>query len=189
MNTVIETIIKRRSTRAYLEKAVPDDFLEAVIEAGLYAPSGGNHQLVRLFIMQGDTVKTLNQALINAFLERELDDARYENKAAIRARQANCDFFFGAPVLISAVAPKDHGNSMADSANALQNMQIAAASLNLGACWVNQPHWQTMHPAVRKPFEAMGMQPNEDIFGSVVLGYPQKESQPPLPRKPGRVVR
>ncbi len=188
MNTVLETIIQRRSTRAYLDKAVEAAHLEAIIQAGLYAPSGGNHQYVRLFVLQGEKLKVLNSALVNAFLERELDPSQYQNKSAVRARQQNCDFFFGAQILISAMAPRNHPNSMADSANALQNMQIAAASLNLGACWINQPHWQTDHPSVRKIFEDMGLREDEDIFGSVIIGHPANEKQPPLPRKPGRVV-
>ena len=188
MNTVIDTIIKRRSTRAYLDKAVDVAHLDAIIEAGLYAPSGGNHQLVRLFVLQGETIKALNSALVSAFLEWELDPSKYQNKSAVRARQQNCDFFFGGQILISAIAPRNHPNGMADSANALQNMQIAAASLDLGACWINQPHWQTDHPAVRKIFEDIGMREDEDIFGSVIIGHPTHEKQPPLPRKPNRVV-
>lgn len=189
MNTVIETIVKRRSTRSYLAKALPEEIIEALAQAGLYAPSGGNHQLVRLFVMQSDKLKELNRALVNALLSSDIAPDRYEYKSVVRARQENCDFFYGAPVLISAVAPRNHSNSMADSAGALQNIQLAASSLSLGACWINQPHWMTSNPLVRKFFEDMGMRSDEDIFGSVIIGYPAQEKQPPLPRKEGRIVR
>lgn len=43
--------------------------------------------------------------------------------------------------VISAVAPRDYDNAMADCAMALENVQLAAAALGLGACWANQPHW------------------------------------------------
>ncbi len=39
-NEVLETIKKRRSVRAYKPDAVPQELLDAVLEAGTYAPTG-----------------------------------------------------------------------------------------------------------------------------------------------------
>ncbi len=189
-NLVIETIIRRRSIRRYLAQPVPEELLEQILTAGLYAPSGGNHQYVRLFVMRDPgRLERLNRELCTAFRQRELDPSNYQNKSAVRARAADCHFLFHAPVLISAVSPREHGNSMADSANALENMQLAAASLGLGACWINQPHWMTGCPAVRAIFEEMGMTAGEDIFGSIIVGYPDQTIPAPPPRKEGRIVR
>lgn len=40
MNQVIQTIKTRRSVRAYKQDPVPEDMLDAVLEAGTYAPTG-----------------------------------------------------------------------------------------------------------------------------------------------------
>jgi len=187
---VIDTMIRRRSIRKYLDREVPEDLLDQIIQAGLYAPSGGNHQYVRLFVLQGkERLERLNSELCRAFFERKPDSSDYQNKSVLRARKSGCHFLFHAPVLISAVSPRDHGNSMADSANALENIQIAAAALSLGACWVNQPHWLTDCTPIREVFEELGMSREEDIFGSVVLGYPAAKITSPPPRKEGRIVR
>lgn len=44
MNQVIQAIKTRRSVRAYKADAVPEDMLNAVLEAGTYAPTGMGKQ-------------------------------------------------------------------------------------------------------------------------------------------------
>lgn len=39
-NPALENLLTRRAIRSYKPDAVPDDVLERVIKAGLYAPSG-----------------------------------------------------------------------------------------------------------------------------------------------------
>ena len=48
MNETIRTILFRRSVRAYTDEHVPAELLETILNCGIYAPSGGNHQEVRL---------------------------------------------------------------------------------------------------------------------------------------------
>ena len=43
-NEVLNTIKARRGIRAYKPDAVPAELLDAVLEAGTYAPTGGGHQ-------------------------------------------------------------------------------------------------------------------------------------------------
>ena len=42
---LLELIKKRRSIRSYLPDPIPDEHINKILEAGLYAPSGkiGNH--------------------------------------------------------------------------------------------------------------------------------------------------
>lgn len=47
MNESIRLFLERRSIRKYDSRPVPDEVLDAVLEAGLYAPSGMNTQGVR----------------------------------------------------------------------------------------------------------------------------------------------
>jgi nitroreductase len=78
---------------------------------------------------------------------------------------------------------------MANSANALQNIQLAASALRLGACWISQLHWLTDLPELRNYFKNLGLRSDEDIFGSVAIGYPDVVPVAKLPvRKDGRVA-
>jgi len=190
MNDTISLLIKRRSIRHYLTEQIDDESLELIIKAGLFAPNGGNHQYTRFIVVQNEAKRRELAAMVRQeFAKREVIDGQYQNNAIIRAKKdENYDFTFHAPTLIIAVAPKTHGNSMADSACALENMQIAATSLGLGACWVNQLHWLTDSHSIRSYLEPLGLKEDEDIFGSIVVGYPARPIQEPAPRKEGRVI-
>lgn len=189
MNPTIKTLLTRRSVRKYLPQQITDQQLDIILQTALYAPTGGNNQLTRFIVIQ-------NQNLLEEFkiLTRERMAAKeivpggYQNAAILRAREGKrFDCLMGAPTIIHVVAPKTYDNAMADSANAIQNMQIAATSLNLGACWVNVPHWLTNDAVFRQWMERLGMRPDEDIYGSVVIGYPAGELPSAAPRKPNRI--
>lgn len=42
MNETMKTLLNRRSIRKYKSEQIKDEELNAVLEAGKYAPSGGN---------------------------------------------------------------------------------------------------------------------------------------------------
>ena len=188
-NQTMETILHRRSIRKYTAEGISEESLEQILQAGLYAANGGNHQVVRLFVLHGEHIDELNDAIVQTMASRPIDPSSYQNKSVIRAKGPSCHFFFHAPVLILAVAPADHANSMADSACALENMQIAAASFGLGSCWINTPHWTTDEPLVRELLTRYGVRPEESVFGSVIVGHSDGDWPEPKPRKEGRIVR
>ncbi|MEA4845633.1 MAG: nitroreductase family protein [Clostridiaceae bacterium] len=190
MNDTISLLIKRRSIRRYLAEQIDDESLQLIIKTGLFAPNGGNHQYTRFLVVQNETKRQELRAIVRQeFAKREIIDGQYQNSAIIKAKnQESYDFMFHAPTLIIAVAPRTHGNSMADSASALENMQLAATALGLGACWVNQLHWLTDNQSIRNYLEPLGLKEDEDIFGSIVVGYPDQPIHEPAPRKEGRVI-
>jgi len=48
-NETLEVIKKRRSIRAFTAEQIKDEDLQAVLEAGVYAPSAANQQAWLLF--------------------------------------------------------------------------------------------------------------------------------------------
>lgn len=67
-NEVLETIKARRSVRAYDRKQIPADDLNAILEAGAYAPSGMHYETWH-FTAVCNTVKLeeLNERIKGAF--------------------------------------------------------------------------------------------------------------------------
>ena len=190
MNEIIDVMVKRRSIRHYLAKQISNDDLNCILTAGLYAANGGNLQHPRFIAVQdpeilSNLVKTVREELMIP----EIKEGQYKNKS-IKAAQASEDynFLFHAPTLIIVISDRSWGNSMADSASCLQNMQLAAYSLELGACWVNQLHWLTDTPSIRKIVEGLGMSPEEDIYGSMAVGCPANPLPSPPARKEGRII-
>jgi len=190
MNETISTLLSRRSIRKYTDQKVSQEDLDLILECGLYAASGGNHQVARFTVIENpDVLEALNTLVRSEFRKMEPDGNLYWN-TAIRSshNNPNYDFSFHAPVLILATAPAGWPNGMADCAGALQNIQVAAASLGLGACWVNQLHWLTENHALRTYLESLGISYQEEIYGSVVIGHPQLPPPKAPIRKENRIT-
>ena len=138
---VREAIITRRSTRKYTKEAVPAELLDAVIEAGRYAPSGGNSQTTHFMVIRNrEVLDRLAETVRNEFGKMEITPGLYKSIAnSIRASKAgNYVFHYNAPVLIVLANKADYGNNIADCSCALMNMMLAANELGLGSCWINQ---------------------------------------------------
>ena len=52
MNEVMKTILHRRAIRRFDQRQIPEDVLEQILQAGLYAPSAGGRQGVTLCVCQ-----------------------------------------------------------------------------------------------------------------------------------------
>jgi len=57
MNSVIEVIRQRRSVRSYKDEAVPRNVVEAVIDAGNWAPAGHNLQHWRFVVAEDEAFR------------------------------------------------------------------------------------------------------------------------------------
>lgn len=189
MNCAIENMMKRRSVRAYETRQIKDEDLKLILECALYAPTGGNLQNSRFLVIQNpDLLEELNIAIRDELRSRPIVEGEMMAKGIRRASMENYHFIFHAPTLISAAAPREHSNSMANCCTGLENIQLAATALGLGACWSNQPHWLTDVPSIREIFGRIGLRENEDIFGSVSVGYPAAMAKIAPPRKEGRIM-
>lgn len=190
MNDIINAMINRRSIRHYCPKQISSDALDCILTAGLYAANGGNLQHPRFIAIQKpEILSNLAKTVREELMLQEIKEGQYKNKSIKAARDSkDYNFLFHAPTLIIVVSDRSWSNSMADSAGCLQNMQLAAYSLGLGACWVNQLHWLTDVPSIRNIVESLGMFPEEDIYGSMTVGFPAKPLPAPPLRKKGRVI-
>lgn len=52
MNEVLKTLKGRRSIRAYLPDQIPNEDLQAILEAGIYAPTAHNDQPWHFTVIQ-----------------------------------------------------------------------------------------------------------------------------------------
>ena len=185
-NGVWEAIITRRSTRAYAQKAVERDVLLKVLEAGRYAPSGGNNQSCRFTVITSkEVLEHLVELVESAFAKMEYDETTYASlrSSIIRSREGGYRFHYDAPVLIVISNKKGYGNAMADSACALENMAIMANALDLGTCYINQLHWLDEDEAIRNYLGGFGLPVEETITCALAVGYAGSVDRMP-PRKP-----
>jgi nitroreductase len=133
---LFEAIKNRRSVRRFTAAPVDDEKIEAILEAGRWAPSWGNTQCWRFVVVRAPVVRA---ELTGALLPIKTPDGEIPNPALAG--------FANAPVIIVVCAAMgrtgfgygdkepvtDKGDwFMFDTALAVQNMVLAAHALGLG---------------------------------------------------------
>lgn len=184
---ILEFIKSRRSTRRFRPDAVEPEKLDAVIEAGRFAPSGGNSQSTHFIVIENRQVlDKLAEMVQQAFSVMEVTPGMYRSLAgSIRASQkGGYVFHYNAPVLILTANQADYGNNIADCSCALENMMLQANALDLGSCWINQLRWLNGDEAITQYLRTLGLADGEKVYGALSVGYPASglPERTPLPR-------
>jgi nitroreductase len=181
-NPVIDCILARRSTRDFEPTPIPPEQLETILNAAIWAPSGSNSQSWLFTAIQKPEVMAELQAILRtAFAERYVPDDDYPAKHSMKnsVTKEGYQSFNRAPVLIIASNRPHYENAMADCALALENIFLAAQSLGLGSCYINQLHWATKDPPLRDFLAGLGIPKEHVICSSAAIGVIRKESLPP----------
>ena len=168
MNDIIQAMKDRRSFRKYTDEPVPREMIEQVIEAGLWAPSGMGKQ----------------SPIIVAITDKEQRDALARANAAVMGGAG--DPFYGAPVVLVVLAPREVGTYVYDGSLAMGNMLLAASSLGLGSCWIHRAKEVFDTPEYQKLLADLGVEGDYEGIGNCILGWPDQEPAP-KPRREGRV--
>ncbi len=103
-NEVLQAIKTRRSIRSFSENGVPDGLLEAVLEAGTYAPTGGGKQSPIIIAIK-DPVYRKEIACLNA-----------------EVMGKDTDPYYGAPIVILVLADGKASTFVEDGSCVLENM-------------------------------------------------------------------
>lgn len=158
-----EVIARRRSIRRFdVKRAVSDAEITSLLEAATTAPSAGNIQPWRFFVVRSR-------------------EARERLASALSQRWATA-----APVVIVvAVDPRpsaarygqrgEHLYCIQDTAAAIQTILLAAVDLGLGSCWVGAFD-------DRAVAEAVGAVPPVTPVAVLPIGYPAESASRPRRR-------
>lgn len=170
MNETMHTLLNRRSVRKFKSGQIADEELNAVLEAGKYAPSGGNQQSA-LFVVVQDKGTLEKLAKMNAaVLGKEIDP------------------YYGAPTIILVFADTTKATPLEDASLALGNMFNAAYSLGLGSCWIHRTKGMFESEEGKALLEEWGVEGTYVGVGSCILGYPDGKYPTAAPRKEKFVV-
>lgn len=157
MNEVLNNILTRRSIRSFKKEQIKDEELEAILKAGIYAPSGMNRQSWQFTVVQ-------NKEKINEL-------AKVVREELGRDEGYN---FYAPPTLIMLSNDRDNSNGLADCSCALENIFLMANSLGIGSCWINQLKTICDNEKVRNLLNEFGIPQNHIVWGMASLGYPAK---------------
>lgn len=166
INEVIENIKARRSVRVYTDQQVSEEDLLAILEAATYAPNGMHYESWHFTAIQNfDKLMELNNRIKRAFAKS--DDSRLQE----RAYNPNYCCYYHAPTLVIVSNEPTQWWAGMDCACAIENMFLAATSLGIGSCWINQLGTTCDDPEVREFITSLGVPENHKVYGCVALGY------------------
>ena len=173
MNEAMQNLLTRRSVRAYTDKPIPADVLDAVLEAGIYAPSGMNRQPVTLV----------------AVTDAKTRDALSAMNAAVMGREGS-DPFYGAPVVIVVLADRSmSGTAFEDGCLAMGNLMNAAHAMGLGSCWIHRAREEFESEAGKELLKKWGLSGDLVGIGHCILGYAAGDLPEARERRDGRIVK
>lgn len=190
MNETIGTIYRRKSSRNYSERQIPEDVVGKLLECACQAPSGMNAQGWGFTLVRDrGTIETLNRIskrrLLWAIRLARIFIPWKTHKFAgyvSRLKDPNFSIFHGAPLLVFVCVKKDAVTGTLDGAAAAENMFLAAESLGIGSCWIGVAMPLNTSGKARG---ILGIPKSYKIVAPLILGYSEdksekKERKPPV---------
>jgi len=170
VNETIRNILTRRSIRQYKPDQFPDELLHQIVDAGVYAPSAMGRQPWHLVVVRNREKIAEIEREVKAATAR-MPDNPYRDYVS---RDEYSIHFHTAPtfIIVSGDVVLSPRNAHFDCALVLGNMFLAAHSLGIGSCWINQLNVLNDEPGFRAYMTQLGIPVNNRIFGCVCLGYP-----------------
>ena len=121
MNETLKVLKERRSVRKYKAEQIRDEELNAILEAGTWAPSAkGLQTSVMVVVQDPETIAWMSK--LNAEIQGN----------------PGTDPFYGAPTVVVVLGDGEKLNWLQDGSLVMGNLMTAAAALGLGSCWINR---------------------------------------------------
>lgn len=171
MNEILNALQTRRSIRSYTEQPVPDELLDQVLSAGLYAASGMNNQ----------------KAVMVAVRDSETREKLRKMNAAVMGNP-NMDPFYGAPCVIVVLSDPEKMTWVEDGSLVIGNLLTAAHAVGLGSCWIHRAEQMFDTPEGKELLKRWGLPETLRGVGNCILGY-AKDTPETKPRTEGRIVK
>ena len=187
MLNIPDPIRTRRSIRCYLDRPVPHDLIDQLLEAATWAPSAHNRQPWRFAVI---TTQAAKDRLAERMGERLRADRLRDGdpiEAIERDVNRSRERIASAPVVIVACLsmidmdhyPDERRNSiehtmaMQSVAASIQNLLLTAHDLGLGACWMCAP---LFCPDVVR--DALDLPNDWEAQALITIGYPADKGKP-----------
>ena len=168
----LEVLKNRRAIRAYKPDQITEQELNAVLEAGAFAPTGAGTQGVQIVAVQSPE----NVAAVDALNAKVLNNPKAHP-------------YYGAPTIILVFETQSCLTHELDGAAACTNMLNAAYAVGLGSCWIHRCKQMFELPEGKALLKKWGLPQTLVGVASIALGYADCEQPAAKPRKADYSVR
>ena len=196
--SVTEAVANRSSIRAFLTDPISDDVLRHLLTKASRAPSGGNLQPWRIYVVNGDAMTTFRQFIADRPIEAgeyeiypanlwepyrtnrfALGEAMYaaigierDDRAGRLAQFARNGDFFGAPAALFCFIDRGMGAPQwSDLGMFLQTFMLLAQEAGVDTC--PQEYWSVRSSAVREFCHAPE---HEMLFCGMAIGHADRSA-------------
>lgn len=157
MNQQLNFIFKRRSVRRYLERPVSNEMVKDILEAAMAAPSAVAKDPWHFIVIRDK--KTLAKVV------EALPNGKMLGEAAVG-------------IVVCGDLDAAHDNALSymiqDCSAAIENLLLAVANLDLGACWLGVHPRQDRIDHIKTVFQ---LPENVLPLAAVAIGYPEEEKE------------
>ncbi len=167
---VFDAIALRRSVKPedMRPEPIPEATLDRLFEAANWAPSHGHTEPWRFVVHTGDARRGLGEAILAGMTEPDAPPSDGDPRRTKVMKKV-----LTAPVVVAIVCEPGRGSNIveheeiASVAMAVQNLHLAARSLDLGAFWSSGKK-----VFGRAMSDFLGLVPPQRCLGVLYLGYP-----------------
>ena len=170
----LDVLKNRRSIRGFKPEQISAEELDAVLEAGAYAPNGGGRQgFVIVAAQDPATVAKLGEL----------------NSKAMNADPAETHPYYGAPTVLLVLATDASVTPVEDGSAVACNLVNAAYAVGLGSCWVHRSREIFEGPEGKALLKKWGLPDNLKGIVSIAIGYPDGPHPAAPPRRAGIAIK
>jgi nitroreductase len=168
----------RRSVRAYTDEPVSKEQIDAILEAGTWAPTGMGREPWRFIIIEDKQLIKLVSDETKVLVKQNMPPL---------AEQFSIDadiICYDAPVLVLVCTEKDPqwaNVNLLDSVLAVQNMFLKAYELGLGTCYMGFVQFLNSKPEVLRK---LGVPENYELNVPFIIGHPKANQDNGKRQKP-----
>lgn len=173
MNEALQNLLTRRSCRAYENEQINPEELDAILEAGQYAPTGMGKQSPLIVVIQ-DAEKI-----------REVEKL---NGAVMGNPEGHP--FYGAPTVVVVFADSESPLGVSDANLVIGNLLNAANAVGVDSCYIWRAKEAFASEEGKELKKAWNIPDKYVGAGNVILGYGKREGKrEAAPRKADYVLR
>ncbi len=170
-----ETLIdlkERRSCRKYLPQQIKEEELNAILEAGTYAPTGMGAQSPVIVVVQ----------------KPELIEKISKMNAKVMGQ--DIDPFYGAPTVLIVLADTQRPTYLYDGALVMGNLMNAAQAVGVDSCYIFRAKEVFASEEGKALLKEWGIPEHYEGIGNCILGYRAEGGvKEAAPRKADYIIR
>jgi nitroreductase len=204
----LELARSRRSIRRFRSEPVPDDYVDKIIEAARWAPSGFNSQPWEFIVikdkqLKDDVIRIVRpprpagasgfskmEEMCEPWMRQKMQpwldpEMEFQNAPVFILLFGDTRTQVGLPMVVRCDPHIRHSIFISSLANAFLYMHLAATTLGLASQWVSMVASPANHCLLKN---LLHIPVEMEVYDMIVLGYPASKSRPKLMRPLEKMV-